>query len=358
MAAMPSNASGVGANPYGKHGKWGRWRVVHLAYDCGWNSVQVHAHINSGGDEDMSYTTVNNILDIFEKTADVMTECHGLRVVVGSIPQESWDYILVLIHQDPSLFLDEISDLTLAGFGPPRIPKSTLCQNLLRANYTSRSLKQLSLRRIVEDEENWAEMVGNASAKRFLFIDFTHQNPHKMVRKHGRGQKGCRTYHEVDFGYGKRFSVLGLIGLQGKGFGGLEGGMIDYGITLGNADADMTCSMVYHKVLPHLRPEHMLVADNAGYFKDPRLKEMIEATGARLMFLNPYAKHENPIEESFSKKNAYLVRHRALAIQDPRLALSRALDSISGDDAAGYYRHAGFQVKTTCLIPGVLSIHE
>ena len=85
---------------------------------------------------------------------------------------------------------------------------------------------------------------------------------------------------------------------------------------------------------------------------------MIEATGARFMFLDPYAKHENPIEESFSKKNAFLVRHQELTMRDPRRALALALESITGDDAAGYYRHAGFNVKSTVVIPGVLTIHE
>ena len=346
------------ANAYGKHGKWTRWRVVHLSFDHGWDVAEIHDHINSGGDEDMCLRTVYSILHIFETTADVKTENQGQRTIIGSISQDRWDYILELVNDDASLYLDEISDLVFAGYGEPRIPISTLCQNLLRANFTSRALKQLSIRRIIKHEEDWADMVGNARASRFLFIDFTHQNPHKMVRKHGRGQRGCRTFHEIDFGYGKRYSVLGMIGLQGKGFLGQQGGIIDFGITEGNADAEMTLAMVYHKVLPHLRPEHILVADNASYFKDLRLKTMVEATGARLMFLNPYAKHENPIEESFSKKNAFLKRNRALAIEDPRRAISLALESITGDDVAGYYRHAGFNVKTALRIPGVYSTYE
>ena len=146
-----------------------------------------------------------------------------------------------------------------------KIPISTLCQNLLTANYTMRSLKQLSIRRCLEDEADWAEMIGRVDAGRVKFMDFTHQNPHKMVRKHGRGQRGQRTSHNVDFGYGRRYSVLALIALNGKGFMNLEGGIVGYGISEGNADADMTCAMVYHKVLPCLEPGDILVADNASY---------------------------------------------------------------------------------------------
>ena len=344
-------------NPYGKHGKWARWRVVQLHIDHGWAPAAVHQHINSGGDEDMSLRTVYNIIEGFYLTADVKTEHSGQRVVIGSIPADCWEYIRSLIHEDPSLFLDEIGGLVFSGFNV-RIPTSTLCQNLLNANYTMRSLKQLAIRRCLEDEENWGEMIKNLDASRVKFMDFMHQNPHKMARKHGRGQRGQRTYHNVDFGYGKRYSVLALIGLKGKGLFDREGGILGYGISTGNADADMTCAMVYHKVLPHISVGDILVADNASYFKDLRLRAMIEASGARYMFLNPYAKHENPIEESFSKKNAFLVRNRELALRDPHRALALALESITSADAAGYYRHAGLNVKSIEVIPGVLTLYE
>ena len=109
-------------------------------------------------------------------------------------------------------------------------------------DFTMRSLKQLSIRRCLEDEAESAKMIGEIEAKRVKFMDFIHQNPHKMVRKHGRGQRGCRTYCNVDFGYGRRYSVLALIALNGKGTLGLEGGIVGYAISAGNADADMTRS--------------------------------------------------------------------------------------------------------------------
>ena len=344
-------------NAYGKHGKWVRWRVVSLHYDHGWGAQDIFMHVNSGGDKDLSLRTVYNILEIFYGTGDVKTEHSGQRVVAGSIDGPVWSYIEDLVFEDPTLFLDELIDLVWSAYGV-RIPKSTLCQNFLMRDFTMRSLKQLSIRRCLEDEAEWAKMIGEIEAKRVKFMDFTHQNPHKMVRKHGRGQRGCRTYCNVDFGYGRRYSVLALIALNGKGTLGLEGGIVGYGISAGNADADMTCAMVYHKVLPQLKLGDILVADNASYFKDQRLRSMIEATGARYMFLNPYAKHENPIEESFSKKNLFLQRNRELALRDPHRAISPALESITSDDAAGYYCHAGLNVKSTMVIPGVFTLHE
>ena len=53
--------------------------------------------------------------------------------------------------------------------------------------------------------------------------------------------------------------------------------------------------------------------DNATVHHDTRVRELIEATGARLFFLPCYANNLNPIEEAFSKVKRFLQRHRELA---------------------------------------------
>jgi hypothetical protein len=79
---------------------------------------------------------------------------------------------------------------------------------------------------------------------------------------------------------------------------------------------------------------------------------MIEATGAKIVFLPPYANNLNPIEEAFSKVKLWLERNRALATRHPEWALYEALFSVGHVDAAGYFSHAGYNV--TELIPGIL----
>ena len=316
-------------------------------------------HVNSGGGSFMSIKCVYSILRIFKTTGDVKTPLAGRRRTMGRIPVPVWVYVEELILDDAALYLDEIITLVLSAFGY-RLPISTLCKNLQRRGYTTRVLKQLSMNRVLIHEEEWAEMSRNTQASYFCFGDYTHQNLNKMPRRHGRGMRGQRTYVNADWknGGGRRMSAFALICLRGKGILGLEGGILDYSLTWGNADAEMAVAMIYRYVIPHLNayPDHnsILVLDNASYFKDLRIREMVESCGARLMFLNPYAKHENPIEESFSKKNAFLRRHRALALADPHLAVGQAFESITSADAAGYYRHAGYDVKCVGLA-GILA---
>ena len=109
---------------------------------------------------------------------------------------------------------------------------------------------------------------------------------------------------------------------------------------------------------PYPGPNSIVVCDNAAYFKDLRFKAMIAATGAKLMNLDPHAKHENPIEEAFSKVKANLLRNIELTHRNPTQALHAAFESITEADAVGYYRHAGFQIAAIDIIPGILTVYE
>jgi hypothetical protein len=237
---------------YGKHGKWARWRMVTLHFDHEFTASEILEHMSSGmpaGEEDLSLSTIYEVLSIFEETNDVMTPGKGHRVVIGSISARAWTLIEENINEDPTLFLDEMSDLVFAAFGE-RIPPSTLCQNLRRRNYTRRVLKQLSIKRQLEDEKTWAEMVARSPASHFAFIDYTHKNCRKLQRRHGYGQKGARTAIEITWTWGRLLSCLAIVSTNGKGGVGGPGGILDVGISQGNADGDMVCAMTYHKVRP------------------------------------------------------------------------------------------------------------
>ena len=51
---------------------------------------------------------------------------------------------------------------------------------------------------------------------------------------------------------------------------------------------------------PHLTANHVLILDNAMLHKTSRTRQLIEATGARLLFLPPYSPDDNPIEHDFA----------------------------------------------------------
>lgn len=58
--------------------------------------------------------------------------------------------------------------------------------------------------------------------------------------------------------------------------------------------------------VPTLRPGDVVIMDNLSGHKRPSVQEIIEAAGARLMFLPPCSPGFNPIEMAFARLKALL----------------------------------------------------
>ena len=52
---------------------------------------------------------------------------------------------------------------------------------------------------------------------------------------------------------------------------------------------------------PSLRREQIVVMNNLSARKGERVKELVESTGCKLLYLPPYSPDLNPIVEAFSK---------------------------------------------------------
>ena len=87
-----------------------------------------------------------------------------------------------------------------------------------------------------------------------------------------------------------------------------------------------------------------MVLDGLGAHRTHRVRELIEARGADLVFLPSYSSPDlNPIEEAFSKIKALLVRKEGARVREALVeAIGRALAAVTTEDAAGWFTHAGY----------------
>ena len=89
----------------------------------------------------------------------------------------------------------------------------------------------------------------------------------------------------------------------------------------------VVCEAYVEQVLaPSLRAGQIVVMDNLGAHKGQRVKELIEARGATLLFLPAYSPDFSPIEEAFSTFS----KVKALSIKKAaaRTRLARARRSL------------------------------
>ena len=95
-------------------------------------------------------------------------------------------------------------------------------------------------------------------------------------------------------------------------------------------------------LVPELTTGDIVVMDNLSSHKGTRVREMIEAAGAKLLYLPPYSPDFNPIEMAFSKLKALLRKAAERTIPALWHAIGRLIDLVTPNEAANYFAAAGY----------------
>jgi transposase len=99
------------------------------------------------------------------------------------------------------------------------------------------------------------------------------------------------------------------------------------------------------KVLaPTLLKGDIVIMDNLGAHKVAGVGELIEARGARVIYLPPYSPDLNPIEKCWSKIKTYLRAAKARTREALEQALKEVLLTISEKDARGWFASCGYSL--------------
>ena len=169
-------------------------------------------------------------------------------------------------------------------------------------------------------------------ARRLVFVDESGFNT-SITPLRARAPRGKRAYGKVPRNRGKNTTLIAAITLQG--------GMGESMIVEGATDALAFETYVEHCLAPSLR-EGQVVLDRLGAHRTEKVRELIEGRGADLVFLPSYSPDMNPIEEAFSKIK-HLVRKAGARMREALVGtIARALASVTLEDAAGWFTHAGY----------------
>jgi transposase len=99
-------------------------------------------------------------------------------------------------------------------------------------------------------------------------------------------------------------------------------------------------------LLPALRerkPDAVLVMDNLGAHKTPKVRHLLDRSGFPYRYLPSYSPDLSPIEPAWAQVKAELRRVAARTPEELHRALGPALDRVSAANAAAYFRHCGYQ---------------
>ena len=169
---------------------------------------------------------------------------------------------------------------------------------------------------------------------RFKFVDETSVNL-TYTRRYGRAQGGRRVDAAVPLRNGPNVTVVAALSAQG----------VEAVMELDGAVNTASFAAYLEQVLgPSLAPGDVIVLDNLRVHKAPGLAELVEARGARLLFLPPYSPDFTPIELAFSKLKTSLRTAAARTREALTAALQAALAWITVQDAQNWFDHCGYHV--------------
>ena len=154
-----------------------------------------------------------------------------------------------------------------------------------------------------------------------------------MTRLHGRCAKSERLHARVPQGH--RCTTTMIASLRSDGSTASQ--TIDGATNTGNFRA-------YAKevLCPTLRAGDIVILDNLRAHKSEQTIALIGQTGARVRFLPAYSPELNPIEMMWNKVKGLLRAAEARTQETLQEAISKALASVSAQDARNWFTHCDY----------------
>jgi transposase len=165
-----------------------------------------------------------------------------------------------------------------------------------------------------------------------IFIDETWTKTN-MVRLYGWAERGDRLVDAVPHGHWSTSTFIA--GLR-------QEGLVAPCVFNGAVNGELFLAYVEQVLVPTLINGDIVIMDNLGSHKVAGVRQAIEATGAKLLYLPPYSPDLNPIELAFAKLKALLRARAVRTVNALCNALGDLVACFSPTECANFLRHAGY----------------
>ena len=183
-----------------------------------------------------------------------------------------------------------------------------------------------------ELRRKFTELAKTLDPRRLVFLDEAGSHI-AMTREYARAPRGERAYGSIPRSAGTVTTMIGALDLKG-----VRAMMTIEGAT----DAEVFETFLVRALARKLRRGDIVVLDNVGAHNAPNVRRIIEAAGARVLYLPPYSPDLNPIELAWNKLKALLKEFGARTQAALDAAIRRAMDLIGADDAGAWFGHCGY----------------
>ena len=185
---------------------------------------------------------------------------------------------------------------------------------------------------MAEKRKNWNGFISGFSASDLVFLDESGCNT-DMTRRYAYSFGGSRAVDATPLSNPKNTTILSSIQLNGT---------LHYTTFSGGTTVERFKRYLETDLLPHLNGNSVLVMDNMKSHHAKAVKELLDSSGVRYIYLPPYSPDLNPIEKLWSKVKALLRKFKARTLDALPNAIQNAFHSVTVSDCSGWFRFCGY----------------
>jgi len=187
---------------------------------------------------------------------------------------------------------------------------------------------------VARRRKRWRRHQHRLDARRLVFNDETWAKTN-MTRLRGRAPRGERLVAKTPHGHWQTTTLIAALGIDGIRCSTVVDGAVN---------GDIFEAFVERVLVPELRPGDVVIMDNLPAHKVTGVRDAIEDTGARLIYLPPYSPDFNPIEMAFSKLKAALRKAAARTIPELWDVIADAIERFKPEECINYFATAGYDL--------------
>ena len=165
-----------------------------------------------------------------------------------------------------------------------------------------------------------------------VFLDESGVNTN-MTRHYARSKTNERAVDSTPVNTPCSTTILSSVRLEGKTV---------YTIYRGGTTAERFSEYLKNTLLPTLSRNDIIVMDNMRSHHAKTVKEILDASGIRYLYLPPYSPDLNPIEKMWSKVKAYLRKLKIRTVSELPDAIEKAFSAVRPSDCMGWFRSCNY----------------
>lgn len=178
----------------------------------------------------------------------------------------------------------------------------------------------------------FAEQLRDVPLDHIVVLDETYATT-KFTRLRGRAPRHRRLIGRVPHGHWKTLTIIAAITTAGV----LSTVTVDAATS-----GEIFRAFIQDALVPVLQPGMVVVMDNLSAHKVAGVREAIQASGCRVVYLPPYSPDLSPIENIFSKAKQRLRSSDARKVPDLVVAIGDAFRSVTAEDCMNCFLDCGY----------------